>query len=46
MQKKLNPPAKIYRCKHCHVQVVSRDNHHPVLGKQHSKSCPRARNLN
>jgi len=38
--------AKIYRCKHGKVQVVSKNNFHPVLGKQHSKHCPRARNLN
>lgn len=42
----INQQVKIYKCKHCGVQVISRDNHHPVLGKAHKKSCPRARNLN
>lgn len=34
-----------YVCKFCHVQMVSKDNHHPVLGKTHGKKCPRRRLL-
>lgn len=37
---------KKYICKHCGVQVISRDNHHPVLGKEHGKKCPRRRSCN
>ena len=36
---------KKYVCKHCGVEMVSRDNHHPILGKEHKKSCPRRRML-
>lgn len=32
---------KIYRCKHCKVQVVSKENTNAVLGKSHGKHCPR-----
>lgn len=35
--------GKKYRCKFCKVEVVSRDNHHPILGKEHGKKCPRRR---
>lgn len=45
MGKKLITHIK-YRCKHCKVPVISRDNHHAILGYEHKKSCPRARNLN
>ncbi len=40
------PPIKIYRCKHCHVQVMGKSDFRPIFTKQHKKSCPRARNLN
>jgi len=33
-------------CKHCGVHMVSKTNFHPILGKKHKKSCPRARNMN
>jgi hypothetical protein len=32
---------KIYRCKFCKVQVVSKTNTQAVLGKQHGKHCRR-----
>lgn len=28
-------------CKYCKVEVVSRENPEPVLGKEHGKHCPR-----
>lgn len=31
----------IYRCKFCHVQVVSKTNTAPILGKSHGKHCRR-----
>jgi len=33
-------------CKHCRVPMMSKNNFHPLLGKQHKKSCPRRRNMN
>ena len=36
-----NSVAKRYVCKHCHVTVVSKTNHRPILGREHGKSCPR-----
>ena len=39
------PTKKIYRCKHCKVQVLSKIDFRPVLGKTHSKHCPRRRTL-
>lgn len=34
-------------CKHCKVDVFIKDGKvYPVLGQQHKKSCPRARNCN
>lgn len=41
-----NKPAaeKIYRCKHCKVQVYDKTDTRPVLGKEHKKGCPRRRN--
>lgn len=35
-----------YHCKHCKVQVIGKSDFRPVLGKEHKKSCPRARTLN
>jgi hypothetical protein len=35
--------AKIFRCKHCKVQVVSRYDFRAILGKVHKKSCPRSK---
>lgn len=37
---------KIFRCKFCKVEVVSKDNHHPLLGLSHGKKCPRRRSCN
>lgn len=34
---------KIYRCKYCHVQVLSKHDFRAVLGKVHSKRCPRSK---
>lgn len=34
---------KRYVCKHCHVPMVSKTDHHPILGKSHKKNCPRRR---
>lgn len=36
---------KKFVCRHCKVEVVSKEKPVPVLGKQHKKSCPRRRNL-
>lgn len=33
--------TKIYRCKHCKVQVISKTDTHAVLGHAHGKHCPR-----
>lgn len=30
-------------CKHCKVQVVSREDHHAILGREHKAWCPRSR---
>lgn len=35
--------GKTYRCKHCKVEVVSKSDFHPKLGKGHGKHCPRRR---
>lgn len=35
----------IYRCKHCKVQVLAKNDARPVLGKTHGKKCPRRRTL-
>lgn len=41
----LHPTGKV--CKHCGVDVfVKNGRPYPILGKQHKKSCPRARNCN
>lgn len=32
---------KVYRCRHCKVRVVSKENTRAVLGQQHGKHCPR-----
>lgn len=32
---------KRYICKHCHVQVISKLDTRPALGKVHGKRCPR-----
>lgn len=31
----------IYRCKYCHVQVVSKTNTSAILGRKHGKHCRR-----
>lgn len=36
---------KIYKCKHCKVQVVSPKDFRPILGKSHKPNCPRKRNM-
>jgi hypothetical protein len=33
--------SKIFRCKHCKVQVVSKTNTKAILGRAHGKHCPR-----
>lgn len=35
---KLNPKVT---CRHCHVEMVSRTNFYPILGRSHKKGCPR-----
>lgn len=37
--------TKKFICKHCKVEVVSKTDFHPKLGKQHSRKCPRRRML-
>lgn len=40
-------PKKVkYVCKHCKVEVISRFDFRAVLGKNHKRSCPRARVMN
>lgn len=34
-----------YVCKHCKVPVLSKNNFHAILGREHKKGCPRRRNL-
>lgn len=41
-----NVDNKIYLCKFCKVQVLSKNNFHPVLGKEHKRCCPRRKTLN
>ena len=33
--------SKIFRCRHCKVQVVSKTNTKAILGRAHGKHCPR-----
>ena len=33
-------PTKLV-CRFCHVDVVSREDLRPILGRSHAKSCPR-----
>lgn len=37
--------TKIYRCKHCKVQVLGKYDFRPILGRTHAKHCPRRRTL-
>jgi hypothetical protein len=37
------PPKTIYKCKHCHVQIISKFDFRPILGREHGKKCPRRR---
>ena len=34
-------PRKRYICKHCKVDVVSKENKKAVWGQEHGKHCPR-----
>lgn len=40
---KRTTPRKKFICKHCKVQVISPNNHAPIWGQEHKKSCPRKR---
>lgn len=32
---------KKFVCKFCHVPVISKTDHRAILGRSHSKTCPR-----
>lgn len=36
------PPRDVV-CKHCGVKMISRTDHHAVLGETHKSKCPRRR---
>jgi hypothetical protein len=37
--------TKKFVCRHCHVEVISKNDFRPKLGKTHAKKCPRRRTL-
>lgn len=39
--RRMTDENKIYRCRHCHVQVISKTNTRAILGRSHGKHCPR-----
>jgi hypothetical protein len=41
MAQRTDDKNKKYICKHCKVQVVSKFDTRPVLGREHGKHCPR-----